>query len=188
MKTIYLDYAATTPVCPEAVEFMLPFYNRFFGNPSSFHRMGREAKQAIEEARDKVAQLIGAQPQEILFTSGGTEANNLAIKGVAWANQHKGNHIITTSIEHHSVLETCKFLEERGFEVTYLPVDQHGLVDPEEVKKALTPKTILISVMLANNEVGSIEPLVEIGKLAQEAEVYLHSDGVQAVGHIPVNV
>ncbi len=188
MRRIYLDYAATTPTHPEVVQAMLPYFTENFGNPSSVHSLGQEARQAVEEAREKVAHLIGARPQEIFFTSGGTEANNLAIKGVALANRNRGNHIITTPIEHHSVLETCKFLEESGFEITYLPVDGQGLVDPGNVRKALTPKTILISIMLANNEVGTIEPLAEIGKIAQEAEVYFHTDAVQAVGHIPVDV
>ena len=188
MRRIYLDYAATTPTHPEVVQAMLPYFTENFGNPSSVHSLGQEASLAVEEARKKVAHLIGARPQEIFFTSGGTEANNLAIKGVALANRNRGNHIITTPIEHHSVLETCKFLEESGFEITYLPVDGQGLVDPGNVRKALTPKTILISIMLANNEVGTIEPLAEIGKIAREAEVYFHTDAVQAVGHIPVDV
>ncbi|RLC73386.1 MAG: cysteine desulfurase NifS [Chloroflexi bacterium] len=188
MRRIYLDYAATTPTHPEVVQAMLPYFTENFGNPSSVHSLGQEASLAVEEAREKVAHLIGARPQEIFFTSGGTEANNLAIKGVALANQNRGNHIITTPIEHHSVLETCKFLEESGFEITYLPVDGQGLVDPGNVRKALTPKTMLISIMLANNEVGTIEPLAEIGKIAREAEVYFHTDAVQAVGHIPVDV
>ena len=188
VRRIYLDYAATTPTHPEVVQAMLPYFTENFGNPSSVHSLGQEARQAVEEAREKVAHLIGARPQEIFFTSGGTEANNLAIKGVALANRNRGNHIITTPIEHHSVLETCKFLEESGFEITYLPVDGQGLVDPGNVRKALTPKTMLISIMLANNEVGTIEPLAEIGKIAREAEVYFHTDAVQAVGHIPVDV
>ena len=167
MKRIYLDYAATTPTHPEVVEAMLPYFAEDFGNPSSAHLLGQKARQAVEEAREKLAQLLRADTEEILFTSGGTEANSLAIKGIALANQNRGNHIITTPIEHHSVLETCKFLAERGFEITYLPVDGHGLVDPQEVRKALTAKTILISVMLANNEVGTIEPIAEIGRIAR---------------------
>ena len=188
MKRIYLDYASTTPVHPEVVAAMMPYFSDAFGNPSSIHSCGQEAKAAMEEARDKVAALIGARSGEMVFTSGGTEADNLAIKGIAYANEGKGNHIITTAIEHHAVIESCKFLERRGFEVTCLPVDNYGLVDPEDVKKAITDKTILISVMHANNEVGTIEPIVEIGEIAKERGVYFHTDAVQTVGHIPVNV
>jgi len=187
-KRIYLDYAATTPTDPEVVEAMLPYLSDVFGNPSSIHSFGQEAKAAAEEARDKIAALIGARGEEIVFTGGGTEADNFAIKGIAYANEGKGNHIITTPIEHHAVMETCKFLQGRGFEVTYLPVDGYGLVEPQDVKKAITDKTILISVMHANNEVGTIEPIAEIGKIAREAGIYFHTDAVQAVGHIPVKV
>ena len=188
MKRIYLDYAATTPMHPEVVKAMLPYFTDVFGNPSSIHSYGQEAKGAIEEARVKVADLIGARGEEIIFTSGGTEADNFALKGVAFANESKGNHIITSSIEHHAGIETCKFLERRGFRVTYLPVDEYGLVDPGDVKKAITDKTILISVMQANNEMGTIEPIAEIGRIAKEAGIYFHTDAVQAVGHIPVDV
>jgi cysteine desulfurase len=188
MERIYLDYAATTPTHPEVVKAMLPYFTEAFGNPSSLHSYGQEAKGAIEEARAKVAELIGAQNGEIVFTSGGTEADNFALKGVAYANEGKGSHIITSAIEHHAVLEACRFLERRGFEVTYLPIDRYGLVDPDNVRRAITDKTILISVMQANNEVGTIEPIVEIGKIAGEAGVYFHTDAVQTVGHIPVNV
>jgi cysteine desulfurase len=187
-KRIYLDHAATTPTDPEVVEAMLPYLSDAFGNPSSIHSFGQEAKAAVEEARDKIAALIGARGEEMVFTGGGTEADNFAIKGIAYANEGKGNHIITTSIEHHAVMETCKFLQGRGFEVTYLTVDGYGLVDPRDVKKAITDKTILISVMHANNEVGTIEPIAEIGKIAREAGIYFHTDAVQAVGHIPVKV
>ena len=188
MKRIYLDYAATTPMHPEVVKAMLPYFTDAFGNPSSIHSYGQEAKGAIEEARVKVADLIGARGEEIIFTSGGTEADNFALKGVAFANESKGNHIITSSIEHHAVIETCKFLERRGFRVTYLPVDEYGLVDPGDVRKAITDNTILISVMQANNEMGTIEPIAEIGKIAREAGIYFHTDAVQTVGHIPVDV
>jgi len=188
MKRIYLDYAATTPTHPEVVKAMLPYFTEAFGNPSSIYSYGQEAKGAIEEARVKVASLIGARGEEIVFTSGGTEADNFAIKGVAFANESRGNHIITSSVEHHAVIETCKFLERRGFRVTYLPVDGYGLVDLDGVRKAITDKTILISVMHANNEMGTIEPIVEIDKIAKEAGVYFHTDAVQAVGHIPVDV
>jgi cysteine desulfurase len=188
VKRIYLDHAATTPTNPEVVKAMLPYFTDLFGNPSSIYSYGQEAKGVVEEARTKVAELVGARSEEIVFTSGGTEADNYALKGVAYANEHKGNHIITTPIEHHAVTEACKFLEKRGFRITCLPVDRYGLVDPQDVKRAITDKTILISVMHASNEVGTIEPVDEIGKIAREAGVYLHSDAVQTVGHIPVNV
>jgi cysteine desulfurase len=188
MKRIYLDYAATTPTHPEVVKAMLPYFTEIFGNPSTIHTCGQQAKEAMEEARAKVANLIGASEEEVVFTGGGTEADNFAIKGIAYANENKGNHIITTPIEHHAVLETCHFLEKRGWEITYLPVDEYGLVDPDEVRKAITDKTVLISIMHANNEVGTIEPIAEIGKIAQEAGVYFHTDAVQTVGHLPINV
>lgn len=188
MKRIYLDYAATTPTHPDVLKAMLPYFTDAFGNPSGIYSYGQEAKGAIEEARTKVADLIGARDEEIVFTSGGTEADNFALKGVAFANENRGNHIITSSIEHHAVIETCKFLERRGFSVTYLPVDEYGLVDPIDVKRAINDKTILISVMHANNEMGTIEPIAEIGKIAKEAGVYFHTDAVQTAGHIPVVV
>jgi cysteine desulfurase len=188
MKRIYLDYAATTPVHPEVVKAMQPYFSDAFGNPSSLYSYGLEARQAIEAARNKVAESIGAKNEEIVFTGGGSEADNFAIKGVADANSRKGNHIITSVIEHHAVLVTCKFLEKRGFKVTYLPVDKYGLVDPESVRKAITDKTILISIMHANNEIGTIQPIGEIGKIARKAKIYFHTDAVQTVGHIPVNV
>jgi len=188
MRRIYLDHAATTPTHPEVVKAMLPYFTDAFGNPSSIYSYGQEAKGAIEDARTKVAELISARSEEIVFTSGGTEADNFALKGIVYANEHKGNHIITSSIEHHAVMEVCKFLERRGFRITRLPVDKYGLVDPQDVKRAITDKTILISVMHANNQVGTIEPVEEIGKIAREARVYFHTDAVQTVGHIPVNV
>jgi len=188
MKRIYLDYAATTPTHPEVVKAMLPYFTDVFGNPSSIYSYGQEAKGAIEEARAKVADLIGAQDKEIVFTSGGTEADNFALKGVAFASENGGNHIVISSIEHHAVIETGKFLEGRGFRITYLPVDEYGLVDPDEVRRAITNKTILISVMHANNEMGTIEPIAEIGRIAREAGVYFHTDAVQTAGHIPVDV
>jgi len=188
MKRIYLDYAATTPAHPEVIEAMLPYFNESFGNPSSIHAYGQEAKDAVDRARSQVAALIGAKDEEIVFTGSGTEADNFALKGVALSRQSKGNHIITSSIEHHAVLETCKFLEGQGFSITYLPVDGLGMVDPADVKKALTKNTILVSVMTANNECGTIEPVAEIGAITGEAEIYFHTDAVQAVGHIPVNV
>jgi cysteine desulfurase len=188
MRRIYLDHAATTPTRPEVVEAMLPYFADSFGNPSSIYSYGQEARGAIEEARTKVAGLVGARSEEIVFTGGGTEADNFALKGAAYANEHKGNHIITSSIEHHAVLEVCKSLGKTGFGITYLPVDKYGLVNPDDVRKAITDKTILISVMHANNEVGTIESVEEIGEIAHEAGIYLHSDAVQTVGHTPVNV
>jgi cysteine desulfurase len=188
MKRIYLDYAATTPTHPEVMKAMLPYFTESFGNPSSIHSYGQEAKDAVERARSKVAALIGAKGEEIVFTGSGTEADNFALGGVALSRQAKGNHIITSSIEHHAVLETCKFLEKQGFSITYLPVDGYGMVDPNNVKKAITKKTILISIMHANNECGTIEPLAEIGNIAREAEIYFHTDAVQTAGRIPLHV
>ena len=188
MRRIYLDNAATTPTHPDVWKAMRPFLRDSFGNPSSMHSAGQEARVAIEEARDKVASLIGAGSEEIVFTSGGTEADNFALKGMAYANDGGRNHIITSSVEHHAVLETCRFLERLGFTVTYLQVDGSGLVDPDDVKRAITGKTLLISVMHANNEVGTVEPIAEIGKIAKEAGVSFHTDAVQTAGHIPVKV
>ncbi|MFB0532886.1 MAG: cysteine desulfurase NifS [Desulfatiglandales bacterium] len=188
MKRVYLDYAATTPTHPDVVKAMLPYFTDAFGNPSSLYSYGQESKTAIEEARAQVAKLIGARDEEIVFTSGGTGADNFALKGVAFANDNKGDHVITSSIEHHAVIETCKFLQGKGFRVTYLPVDGYGLVGPEDVKKAITNKTILISLMHANNEMGTIEPIAEIGKIAKDRGIYLHTDAVQTVGHIPAHV
>ena len=188
VRKVYLDHNATTPTDPEVLEAMLPGYKDKFGNASSIHSFGREARAAIDEAREKVAKLIGAKDGEIVFTSGGTESDNFAIKGVAYANTDKGNHIITSSIEHQAVLNVCKYLEKSGFKVTYLPVDKYGLIDPEEVARAIISQTILITIMQANNEVGTIEPIEEIGKIAREKEVCFHTDAVQAVGKIPVNV
>ena len=187
MKRIYLDYAATTPTHPEVLQAMLPYFSDSFGNPSSIHSYGQEVKGAVEEARSQVAALINARNEEIVFTGGGTEADNLAIKGVVSANEKKGNHIITSSIEHHAVIETCQFLEKRGAEVTYLPVDGYGLVDPDSVKKAITSKTILVSIMHASNEVGTIEPIAEIGRITREAGICFHTDAVQTVGHFPLD-
>ena len=188
MRRIYLDHAATTPTDPEVAKVMSAYFTDRFGNPSSTYSYGQEAKGAIEEARVQVAELIGARDEEIVFTSGGTEADNFAVKGVAFANENKGNHLITTSIEHHAVIETCRFLGGKGFRVTYLPVDKYGLVDPGDIKKAITNKTILVSVMHANNEIGTIEPIAEIGKIAKERGIPFHTDAVQTVGHIPVDV
>ncbi len=188
MERIYLDYAATTPCDPEVIKAMQPYFFEKFGNPSSIHSFGQEAKKAIEESRETVASFLGAKPEEIVFTSGGTESDNFAVKGAAFARKNKGDHIITSVIEHHAILEPCKFLEKMGFKVTYVKVDKYGLVNPEDIKKAITDKTILISVMHANNEIGVIEPIAEIGKIAKEKGIYFHTDAVQTVGHIPVNV
>ncbi len=188
MKRIYMDHAATTSTDVEVVEAMKPFFTQKYGNPNSIHSFGQEAREAVEEAREKIARLIGANPSEIVFTAGGTEADNYAIKGIAWANQKKGNHIITSQIEHHAVLHSCQFLEKHGFKVTYLKVDKYGLIDPEEVKKAITDQTILVTIMHANNEIGTIEPIKEIGKIVKEAGIYFHTDSVQTTGHIPIEV
>lgn len=185
---VYLDHAATTPTDPAVVEAMLPYFTERFGNPSSIYRWGREGREAVENARETVARILGAQPPEIIFTGGGSEADNLAIKGVALASRSKGNHIITSAIEHHAVYDAAKFLESLGFEITYVPVDQYAMVDPDEVRRAITPRTVLISIMHANNEVGTIQPIAEIGKLAREHEIPFHVDAVQSTGAIPVNV
>ncbi len=188
MKRIYMDYAATTPADPAVVKAMLPYFTESFGNPSSLYSYGQENKAVLDEARETVAGAIGARADEIIFTGGGTEADNTALVGVARANKQKGNHIITTTVEHHAILETCASLAKEGLDITYVPVDGFGVVSPEDIKKAITPKTILISVMHANNEVGSIQPIEEIGRIAKQAGVYFHTDAVQTVGHIPVNV
>ena len=188
MKRMYLDYAATTPVHPDVLKAILPYFTDTYGNPSSFHSFGQDAREAVEKARESVASLIGAKAEEIVFTSGGTEADNTALQGAASANEGRGNHIITTGIEHPAILETCKFLEKKGFKVTYLPVDNYGMVDPADVKRAIKPETMLISVMHANNEMGTIQPLAEIGRIAREADIIFHTDAVQTTGHIPVNV
>ncbi|MFA4967284.1 MAG: cysteine desulfurase NifS [Candidatus Margulisiibacteriota bacterium] len=188
MRKVYLDHAATTPTDPRVVEAMRPYFTEIFGNPSSIHQFGQEAKGEMEAAREKVASLIGAKPEEIVFTSGGTEADNFALEGVAFANEKKGNHIITSKIEHHAVTECGTFLAKRGFNITYLPVDKYGLVDPEDVKKAITDKTVLVSIMHANNEIGTIEPIAEISKIVKEKGIYFHTDAVQTAAHIPVNV
>lgn len=188
MRRIYLDHSATTPVDLEVANLMMTYYTEKYGNPSSVHGFGREAKQGLEEARRQVAELIGATPQEITFTSGGTEADNLAIMGTAEAMRKKGKHLITSAIEHHAVLETCEYLAKNGFELTVIPVDAEGIVSVEDVRKAVRPDTILISVMHANNEVGAIQPIVEIGNLAKELGITFHVDAVQSLGKIPINV
>ena len=187
-KRIYVDNAATTKVAPEVLEAMLPYFTENYGNPSSIYQEGRTAKTAIEKAREQVATAIGAQPKEIYFTGSGSEADNWAIRSVAKSLKNKGNHIITTAVEHHAVLHTCKDLEKQGFEVTYLPVDKLGRVSPEAVKAAIKDTTILITVMYANNEIGTIMPIREIGEIAHEADVIFHTDAVQAVGMVPIDV
>jgi cysteine desulfurase len=188
MKKVYLDYAATTPCDPEVLKAIEPYFFDKFGNPSSIHAFGQEARHAIEDAREALAKFIGASPNEIIFTSGGTEADNFAVEGAAFAQQKKGNHIITTAIEHHAVLEPLKFLERFGFKATLIKVGKDGLVDPADIKKAITDKTVLITVMHANNEIGVIQPIADIGKIAKEKEITFHTDAVQTIGHIPVNV
>ncbi|NLY29372.1 MAG: cysteine desulfurase NifS [Firmicutes bacterium] len=188
MNRIYLDHASTTPMRPEVLEAMLPFLKGEYGNPSSIYGEGREARKALDRARDRIATILGASPREIIFTSGGSEADNLAIKGAAFALRDRGNHIITSAIEHHAVYNTCRYLEKHGFRITVLPVDSYGLVDPSAVAAALTPETILVSIMHANNEIGTIQPIAEISKILKERKILFHTDAVQTVGHIPVNV
>jgi len=188
MKRIYLDNSATTKVSREVLDAMLPYFTETYGNPSSLHTMGQEANVAVQNAREQVARAIGADAGEIIFTSCGTEADNLALIGSAYANRKKGDHIITSSIEHPAIMRTCEFLEKEGFKVTYLPVDQYGLVSPAEIEAAITPQTTLISVMTVNNEIGTIQPVKEIGRIAKEHKIYFHTDAVQAVGKVPINV
>ena len=188
MGKIYFDHSATTPVHPDVAEEMLRYLTGKFGNPSSLHSFGREAKKAMEEAREKVAENIGARNEEVVFTSGGTEADHLAIKGAVYANRKKGNHIITSAVEHHAVLDTCKSLEKEGYEVTVLPVDGYGMISPQEVAKAIKDNTIFITIMHANNEVGTIQPISEIGAIARERNILFHTDAVQSLGKIPVDV
>jgi hypothetical protein len=184
MRRVYLDSNATTPMRPEVVAAMTPVFTEHFGNPSSIHWFGQQAKSMIDDARKHVARLINAETAEIVFVSGGTEADNFAIRGIA----AKGGHIITSTIEHHAVLHTCKDLEKQGVPVTWIPVSRDGVVDPDDVRKALRPDTVLITIMHANNEIGTIQPIEDIGRLAAEADVYFHSDGVQSTGKIPVDV
>ena len=181
MNTYYFDNGATTRVRDEVINEMVPFLKEHYGNPSSVYGIARDAKRAIDEAREKVASLIGAKKNEIYFVGCGSEADNLAIKGIAYANRKKGNHIITSKIEHHAVLESCEFLEKQGFRVTYLNVDEKGFVDLDELKKCITPDTILISIMFANNEIGTIEPIEDIAEIARKNNIIFHTDSVQAV-------
>ena len=188
MKKIYLDHAATTPVAEEVAEAMKPFFSEKFGNASSLHAFGKEAKQGLENARNIMAKAINARPSEIIFTSGGTESDNLAIKGVAFANKNRGNHIITSKIEHPAVLEVCRWLEKNGFKATYLGVDKDGFVNPQDVEKAITKETILVSIMHANNEIGTIQNIEEIGKICRKHKVYFHTDAVQSFGKLGIDV
>ncbi|MEZ5196214.1 MAG: cysteine desulfurase family protein [Bacteroidales bacterium] len=188
MNPIYLDYNATTPVDKEVADAMRPYLEDYFGNPSSTHEYGIKTKKAVMLARKQVAGLINCEPDEIIFTSGGSESNNLAIKGAAFANRGKGNHIITSSIEHPAVTEVCKYLSGNGFKITYVPVDSYGIIDVNSIRDAIRPETILITIMHANNEVGSIQPIAEIGKLANEHKILFHSDAAQTLGKIEVDV
>nr|WP_321351557.1 cysteine desulfurase NifS [uncultured Methanoregula sp.] len=187
-RIIYMDHSATTPTRRDVLDAMIPYYTEHFGNPSSIYGIARASKKVIDTARAQVAKALGADPDEIYFTSGGSESDNWAIKGVAFANRKKGNHIITTKIEHHAVIHTCQYLEKEGFAVTYLPVDKYGLVDPAELEKAITDKTILVSIMYANNEIGTIEPITELAAIAKKHKVYFHTDAVQAIGNVPIDV
>jgi cysteine desulfurase len=188
LERLYFDNAATTMLRPEALNAMMPYLTESFGNPSGLYTVARTAKKAMEEARRQVADTLNARPEEIFFTGSGTESDNWAIRGVAEAMAHKGKHIITSSIEHHAVLHTCKYLEKNGYAVTYLPVDEAGLVSPADVEAAIRPDTVLVSVMTANNEVGTVEPVAEIGAIARKHKIYFHTDAVQAGGHIPLDV
>jgi cysteine desulfurase len=187
-RQIYMDHSSTTPVDAAVTEAMLPYFSDRFGNPSSLYSIGREARRAMEDARAKVADLIGAKKEEIIFTGSGTESDNLAIKGLAYRSRKKGDHIITSSIEHHAVLYTCKYLETRGFKVTYLPVSKEGLVNPADVEEAITSKTVLITIMHANHEIGTIQPIEDIGKIAEGKNIPFHTDACQTAGKLPINV
>ncbi len=188
MKNIYMDHVATNPLHPEILDAMMPYFKEYYGNPLSIYEPGMKAREAIENARESTAALINAKPRGIIFTSSGAEANNFALKGIAYANQNKGKHIIVSKIEHHSVLNTARFLEKSGFVVTYLPVDKHGMINPADVKKAITKETILISVIHASPEIGTIQPVTEISKIARENKIIFHTDAVASVGNIPVDV
>lgn len=188
MKNVYMDYSATTPVKKEVLDAMLPYFSEHFGNPSSLYSIAQESKEALEKARGQVASLIGAKANEVFFTAGGSEADNWALEGVADALKDKGNHIITTKIEHHAILHTAEYLEKHGIDVTYLDVDAKGRVNPVDVEKAITDKTVLISIMMVNNEVGTIEPIKEIAEIAHNHGILLHTDAVQALGNVPIDV
>lgn len=188
METIYLDYNATTPIDKRVAGAMLPYINNHFGNPSSSHVYGMHAKKAVEKARGQVAEMLGCCSDELIFTGGGSESNNYAIKGIAGAYKQTGNHIITSAIEHPAVTEVCRYLETKGFRITYLPVDKYGLIDPRRVEEAITPETLLITIMHANNEIGTIEPIAEISALAHRHEIMMHTDAAQSIGKIPVEI
>ena len=188
MKSIYLDNAATTKLDDEVLQEMMAYLRENYGNASSIYKLGRESRKAVEDAREKIAKILNCKPTEIYFTAGGSESDNTAIKGIAKANKEKGNHIITSKIEHPAVLETCKQLEKEGFEITYVSVDENGIVNLDELKKSIKPTTILITIMFANNEIGTIQPIEEIGKIAKENNIYFHTDAVQAVGNIEIDV
>ncbi|WP_102400570.1 cysteine desulfurase NifS [Haloimpatiens massiliensis] len=187
-KRVYMDYAATTYTKPEVLEAMIPYFTQEFGNPSSIYSLSRETKKAIDLARERVSKVINCEPAEVFFTGGGSEADNWALKGIAFANKHRGNHIITTKIEHHAILHTCEFLARNGFEITYLPVDEEGKIRIEDLKNAITDKTILVSIMYANNEIGTIQPIKEIGEICREKRIFFHTDAVQAIGHEKIDV
>ncbi|SHJ57896.1 cysteine desulfurase [Clostridium cavendishii DSM 21758] len=187
-KVVYMDYAATTFVKPEVLEEMIPYYTEKFGNPSSFYAVSRETKMAIDKARGNVAKTLNCDLNEIYFTGGGSEADNWAIKGIAYAHRNKGNHIITSKIEHHAVLHTCQYLEKQGFEVTYLDVDSEGFINIDDLKNAITDRTILVSIMFANNEIGTIQPIKEIGAICKEKKIFFHTDAVQAIGNVKIDV
>ena len=188
MKRIYLDNAATTAVHPQVIEKMLPYFTECYGNASSVHFVGRDARKALEESRRRVAAVLNCKPQEVYFTSGGTESDNWALKGTAFANRKKGNHIITSAIEHHAILHTCEWLEKQGFEITYVPVDEFGSVNPADVEKAIKDETILVSIMAANNEIGTLQPIKEIAEICHAHKVLFHTDAVQAMGAVKVDV
>lgn len=188
MREIYLDNSATTKLDERVLQEMAPYLSYIYGNPSSFHGKGKAAKDALDESRATIAKILNCNSKEIIFTSGGTESINFAIKGIAFANKDKGNHIITSTLEHHAVLETCEYLKKHGFDITYLDVDKYGIINPESIKNAITDKTILISIMYANNEIGSIEPIEEIGKIAKERGIYFHTDACQAAGSLSLDV
>lgn len=188
IKNIYMDNSATTPVKEQVLEAMLPYFSEKYGNPSSIYSLGSASKVAVENARNQVAKALGAQSKEIFFTAGGSESDNWAIKGVAFNQRKKGNHIITTKMEHHAVLHTCEYLEKQGFDVTYLDLDEEGFIDLEQLKNAITDQTILISVIFANNEIGTIQPIKEIGQIAKERKILFHTDAVQAIGHVEIDV
>ena len=187
-RKVYLDNSATTKVDEKVLEAMYPFFSEKYGNPNSLHEWGREARSAVDHARTQVAELIGAQPKDIIFTGGGSEADNLAIKGATWARKEKGGHIITSAIEHHALHDTVRWLAKMGYDYTFLPVDKYGMIDPKDLEEAIRPDTFLTSIMFANNEIGTIEPVTELGEICRKHNVLFHTDGVQATGHIKIDV